>query len=115
MRRKAEEAVEAEARARAEQERLRREGEERIHREEGELARKREEEAARKPAEEAAKAKGGQGTAGFKAVKAAVPDATLRGARLQAGRGGWVARQDRVPGGRDQLSRARSPCARSAR
>lgn len=99
LRRKAEEAVEAEARARAEQERLRREGEERIHREEGELARKREEEAARKPAEEAAKAKGGQGTAGFKAVKAAVPDATLLGARLQAGRGGWVALKIACPVG----------------
>jgi hypothetical protein len=96
---KAEEAVAAEARARAEEERVLREAAERTAREQAELARKREEEAARKAAEEAAKAAGGQGTAGFKAVKAAVPNATLRGAQLQAGRTGWMTLKIACPAG----------------
>ena len=82
-RRKAEEAIQAEARAREERERE-------IRRlEEAAAEQRRAEENARKAAE-APRAAAGQGTAGFKAVKAAVPNATLRGARLQAGRGGWL-------------------------
>ncbi len=97
--RKAEEAIQAEARAREEQERSLRETQERAARDAAELVRQRAEENARKAAEEAARAAGGQGTAGFKAVKAAVPNATLRGARLQAGRGGVLVLKIACPSG----------------
>jgi hypothetical protein len=85
--RKAEEVSEAEARAREEAER--RVLEETAKREEN----------ARKAAEEAARAASGRGTAGFKAVKAAVPNATLRGARLQASRGGSLVVKIACPAG----------------
>ena len=75
-RRRAEEAIAAEARRKAE-----------------------EEEAARRASEPPKASSGQGGTAGFKAVKAAVPAATLRGTRLQAGRGGLRHREGRLPGG----------------
>ena len=97
LRTRAEEAIAAEARAREQRERESRVAEENAKA--AELSRQREEESARRAAEEAAKAAGGRGTAGFKAVKAAVPNATLRGARLQAGRGGWLVLKIACPAG----------------
>ncbi len=73
-RRKAEEAIEAEAR------------------------RKAEEEAARQP-KQPTPSSGQGGTAGFQAVKAAVPAATMRGTRLQAARGGFVTVKVACPAG----------------
>ncbi len=73
-RRRAEEAIEAEAR------------------------RKVEEEAARQP-KPPTPSSGQGGTAGFQAEKAAVPAATLRGTRLQAARGGFVTVKVACPAG----------------
>jgi hypothetical protein len=56
-------------------------------------------EEARRAAEAAARARSGQGTAGFKAEKAAVPNATLRGTRLHAGPGGSITVRVGCPAG----------------